>query len=340
MSLSIGSVAALATAAAWTITAMAFEYAGKRIGAVALNFLRLAAGSVFLGIWGTVTKGAWLPLDAPTSAWLWLGASGIVGLVLGDLLLFQAFIDIGSRVAMLVYATAPALAAALGFAVLGERIAPAGLLGMALTLGGIALVVTGRPGAAAEPGGSATEPSGSAAQAGIDDGGDGDGRTDARARRGRRIRGLLLAFGGSLGQAGGLILSKIGAGSGSGVGALGAGPAMDPFAGTQIRVVAGLVGFSIALAATRSWRGLASALRDRKAIASLGLGSFFGPFLGVSLSLLAVQHASAGVASAIMSITPVLIIAPAAFLWKEKVTSREIVGALIAVAGVFALFLA
>jgi len=325
MDTSVGTLAALATAAAWTVTAMAFEYAGKRIGAVALNFLRLVFGSVFLGLWGVAVSGAWLPLAAPASAWLWLGASGIVGLVVGDLLLFQAFIDIGSRVAMLVYATAPALAAALGFAVLGERIAPAGLLGMALTLGGIALVVTGRPGGASRaPEGEATTGADPGAGAG------------SPPRAVHRIRGLLLAFGGALGQAGGLILSKIGAAAGSAVGA----GAMDPFAGTQIRVTAGVAGFAIALVATRSWKGLGGALRDRKAIASLGLGSFFGPFLGVSLSLLAVQNASAGVASAIMSITPVLIIAPSVLLWKEKVTAREIVGALVAVGGVFALFLA
>jgi drug/metabolite transporter (DMT)-like permease len=115
---------------------------------------------------------------------------------------------------------------------------------------------------------------------------------------------------------------------------------MDPFAGTQIRVSAGVLGFAIALLATRSWRGIGRALKDRKAIASLSLGSFFGPFLGVSLSLLAVQSGNVGIASAIMSIVPVLIIAPSAMILKEKVALREILGSVVAVAGVFALFLA
>jgi len=301
---SIGQIAALATAVAWTITALAFEHAAKRIGALALNLLRLAVGFLFLGIWGLATAGSFLPLNAPASAWLWLSASGIVGLVVGDLLLFQAFIDVGSRVSMLVYASAPALTAILGFAVLGERLGAASLAGMALTLAGIALVVLGKGG-------------GTAAQ----------GAEKNAAPATRQARGVLLAFGGALGQAGGLILSKIGAGH------------MDPFAGTQIRVSAAVLCFAVLVLALGSGRGVVSALRDGKAVASLTVGSFFGPFLGVSLSLLAVQSTKAGIAAAIMSIMPVLIIAPYAILYRERVRAREVVGSVVAVAGVFVLFL-
>jgi len=313
MELNVGAIAALGTAFAWTLTALAFEYAGKRIGAVALNFLRLVLGCVFLGLYGLATRGSFFPFDAPLSAWLWLGASGIVGLVIGDLLLFQSFIDIGSRVAMLVYATAPAITAVLGFIVFGERISLFGVGGMCLTLVGIAIVVFGKPAASAAPAAGVAAPR-------------------APANRPHRLRGILLAAGATLGQAGGLILGKLGAGSGVG--------AMNPFAGTQIRVVLGVLGFAIALVATRSWRGIWTALKDRRAVASLSLGSFFGPFIGVSLSLLAIQSGNTGIASAIMSIVPVLIIAPSAIFLKERVTLREILGSVVAVAGVFALFLA
>jgi drug/metabolite transporter (DMT)-like permease len=306
----VGAVAALATAAAWTVTALSFEYAGRRIGAFALNFLRLVVGFVLLGFWCLVTRGSFLPLDAPASAWIWLSASGLVGLVLGDLLLFQAFIDVGSRISMLVYASAPALAAALGYALFGEILGALAMGGMALTLAGIAIVVLGkdgRPEAAADP--EVARPRG--------------------ARPGsKRLRGIALAFGGSLGQAGGLILSKLGAGN------------MDPFAGTQIRVTAGMAAFGAIILVTGVWKGKVAALRDGKAIASLALGSFFGPFLGVSLSLLAVQSTQSGIAASIMSIVPVLIIAPSALINKERLKARDIIGSAVAVAGVFLLFLA
>lgn len=302
MHLSLGSLAALGTAVAWTGTSIVFEYAAKRIGSLALNFLRLVVAFLFLGIYGLLSRGLFLPIDAPASAWLWLAASGLVGFVLGDLCLFQAYIDIGARLSLLVYATTPIFTAVFGFIAFGERLSAVGVLGMTVTLGAIALVLYGKKG--------------------------GDERHDSS----RRVRGLLLAIGGALGQAGGLVLGKLGAGSGSG--------AMDPFAGTQARVLAGMLGFALIVAATRSWRGLGVALRDGKALISLSAGAFLGPFLGVSLSLLAVQSGNTGIASAIMSITPVLIIAPSTLVFKEKVTLREIMGAIAAVGGVFLLFLA
>jgi drug/metabolite transporter (DMT)-like permease len=302
MHLSLGSFAALGTAFAWTFTSVVFEYAAKRIGSLALNFLRLVVAFLFLGIYGLLSRGLFIPIDAPASAWLWLSASGLVGFVIGDLCLFQAYIDIGARLSLLVYATTPIFTAILGFIAFGERLSVIGILGMAVTLGSIALVLSGKKGG------------------------------DERHESSSRVRGLLLALGGALGQAGGLVLGKIGAGYGS--------DAMDPFAGTQARVVAGMLGFALVVAVTRSWSGLGAALKDWKALVSLSAGAFFGPFLGVSLSLLAVQSGNTGVASAIMSITPILIIAPSALFFKEKVTLREIIGSVAAVGGVFLLFLA
>ena len=46
----LGEIAALLTALCWTVTAMAFESAGKRVGALSLNLIRLVIGLVFLSI--------------------------------------------------------------------------------------------------------------------------------------------------------------------------------------------------------------------------------------------------------------------------------------------------
>jgi drug/metabolite transporter (DMT)-like permease len=71
----------------------------------------------------------------------------------------------------------------------------------------------------------------------------------------------------------------------------------------------------------------------------LVVGSIFGPFLGVSFSLIAVQNTSAGIAQTIMSLVPVLIIPPAVLINKERVTGREILGAFVAVCGVVMFFI-
>jgi len=57
------------------------------------------------------------------------------------------------------------------------------------------------------------------------------------------------------------------------------------------------------------------------------------------MSLLAVQHTMAGIASTIMAIVPILIIAPAVIIFKEKVTIKELIGAIIAVLGVAIYFI-
>jgi drug/metabolite transporter (DMT)-like permease len=74
-------------------------------------------------------------------------------------------------------------------------------------------------------------------------------------------------------------------------------------------------------------------------MATMSLGSFFGPFLGVSFSLVAVKYTATGIAATIMAIVPVLIIVPSVVLFKEPVSRREILGAVVAVAGVAILFL-
>jgi len=292
-----GEIAALATACCWTVTSMAFEAAGKRIGSLPVNFIRLVLALGFLSVFGAVTRGLPLPTDATPRAWGWLALSGVIGFAVGDLCLFRAFVVVGARLAMLMMSLVPPITALIGLAVLGEQLGPLDLLGMGLTVGGVAWVVLERK--------KALDGSGSRPPA----------------------SGILLGLGGAVGQAVGLVLSKHGMGD------------YDPFAATQIRVIAGIVGFAVIFTAAGIWPRVVEALRNRAAMARTALGAVFGPFLGVSLSLLAVKHTEAGVAATIMAIVPVLIIAPSALLFKQPVTARAVLGAVIAVGGVAVLFL-
>ena len=140
--------------------------------------------------------------------------------------------------------------------------------------------------------------------------------------------GIFLALGGALGQSLGLVLSKIGM-KGS----------YDPFAATQIRVFAGATGFAVLATLISHWPEVFKGIKDRKAVITTSIGAIFGPFLGVSFSLMAVKFTQAGIASTIMAIVPVLIIVPSMIIYKEKVTLAEIVGAVISVAGVAVFFI-
>jgi len=337
----LGEFAALATAIFWTVTVLCFEFAGKRVGTLSLNLIRLSLGFLFLSLFSWITRGRILPFDASPTLWFWLAASGLVGFVIGDILLFQAFIEIGGRISMLIYSAVPPLSALLGWVFLGERINLQGFIGMGITLTGIALVILERNSVERPdtlPNDAGEEKAGAFSTEGEETKGEETRREATRGKAAQSpslksssqfrhpIRGVLLAFGGALGQAAGLILSKHGA------------PSFNPFAATQIRCMAGILGFTAVVLATRHGAQLMAAVRDRKAMRIILLGSFFGPFLGVSLSLLAIQHTSTGVASTIMALVPVLIILPSHLLFHEPVRLREILGAFIAVGGTVLLF--
>jgi len=298
----VGEFAALLTAVFWTITALAFESASKKIGSLAVNIIRLSIAFVFLSIYTLFSRGFFFPSDASVHNWGWLALSGLVGFVIGDLCLFQAFVVIGARTSMLIMSLAPPVAALTGWIILGEHFTFQNTAGMALTLTGIALVVLNRTPKKGVPG-------------------------KKEMRLSYPIAGLLLAFGGAAGQGVGLVLSKLGM------------QEYNAFASSQIRVLAGIAGFAIVFSFLGRWASVIEALHHVPAMKRLTIGAFFGPFLGVSFSLLAIQHTNTGVASTIMSIVPVLIIAPAVIINKEKLTIREVLGAVLAVAGVSLFFI-
>jgi drug/metabolite transporter (DMT)-like permease len=307
-----GELAALGTAFCWTITSMSFEAAGRRVGSLPVNLIRLVIALALLAVFGLITRGLPLPSDASPRAWFWLGLSGLVGFSIGDLCLFRAFVLIGARLSMLVFALTPIMTATFGFAFLGERLSWLDGLGMALTIGGVTWVVS-------ERGSRDSIPTGSAPQPGPQP------RSPVAAHS--KTRGILLGLGGSAGQAAGLVLSKHGMGT------------YDPFASTQIRVMAGILGFVLIFTFFGGWGRVRSALRHGAAMARISLGATFGPFLGVSLSLIAIQNTATGVAATIFSLVPVIIIVPAVLVFKERVSARAVWGAVVAVVGVALLFL-
>jgi drug/metabolite transporter (DMT)-like permease len=298
-----GEFAALLTAVFWTITALAFEAASRKIGSMIVNLLRLLVGFVFLTIFVFFYRGILFPVDATPHAWLYLTLSGLVGFVIGDLCLFQAFVVIGARISMLLMALAPPMTALIGWVILGETLSPRSWIGMALTITGIALVVLKRHTHEESNGGF------------------------RKVKFNYPVWGILLGLGGAFGQALGLVLSKVGM------------EGYDTFASTQIRVIAGIAGFSVLFFFFRLWKDAFRALTNRKPMLQLSLGAFFGPFLGVSFSLIAIKYADTGIAATIMALVPVLIIPPSMILYKEKVTIKEVAGALLAVSGVAMFFL-
>ena len=293
----IGELAALTAAFCWCLNSIAFETAGRRAGSLAVTYLRIFVAFPLLALSAWLSRGLPLPTDAAPEAWFWLTISGLVGFVFGDIFLFQAYVEIGARISLLIKSMGPPITALVSYIVLGERIPPSGLFGIFLVMLGISIVILSR------------------------------NPEEKKVKLNRPLRGVVFAFLGALGDALGMVFSKLGMGS------------YNPLAATQIRLLAAFAAFTLIITFRRKWPEMAAALKDRKALGCISLGAVLGPFVGVSAVLIALQRTQAGIVSSLTSISPVLIIPFAVLIAKEKVLPKEVMGALVSIAGVFLLFL-
>jgi drug/metabolite transporter (DMT)-like permease len=113
----------------------------------------------------------------------------------------------------------------------------------------------------------------------------------------------------------------------------------DAVAATQIRAIFGFAAFALLVTFVGRWRRVFMAARDRTGMKAITIGTVFGPFIGVSLSLYAVQHTETGIASTLMALVPIFIILPTAIMFKEKITARQVIGAVISIAGASIFFI-
>ena len=308
-----GEIIALGVACSWTVTALFAEVGSKRIGSLQLNVVRMLLSLLMLG--GTLwfMTGSPFPQYASGEAWFWLSLSGFVGYLLGDYCLFNSYIIIGSRFGQLFMTLAPPTAAIAGWIILGEKMQLQGILGMLVTLTGIGISVLNKGGA------------------------EGKGKLSLKLP----LKGVLLGIGAGIGQGIGLVLSKVGmnfyeAAIPSGEEAV---AAMLPFASTFMRAVTGAIGFLGVMILQKKLGTLVTAAKDKKGMNAAFWATFTGPFIGVSLSLMAVRYTEAGIASTLMALTPVFILWPAHLVFGQKVTLKEVMGAIISVAGVSLFFI-
>ena len=206
---------------------------------------------------------------------------------------------------------APPMAAVAGWIMLGETLGWKAILAMGVTLLGIAISILSR------------------------DGGH-------HFKLDLPLKGVLLGIGAGIGQGVGLVLSKIGMQYYEAAIPAEAPSMMEgmlPFASTMMRAIVGGIGFFAILLLQKDFGKLKSAVKDPVAMRYASIITLFGPVLGVSLSLMAVRYANAGIASTLMALTPVIIIFPEVLIEKKRIRFKEIVGLAVTIAGVALFFL-
>jgi drug/metabolite transporter (DMT)-like permease len=298
----IGELIALTTVLCWTISVQFFEAASKRVGSTPVNIIRLTVALVLFSVFLFFRHGYILPVQFPARAWFYLSLSGVVGFFLGDICLFKALVEIGPRVAMLIFSLSAPTAALIGWLFLNETYVPHQWVGMFVTLLGVCIVILER-----------------------------NQKASVLNIRNISLKGVLLGFGAMLGQALGYILSKVGMQGESGY--------LDAFASTKIRVIAAFLCFIVFFSVTGKWGRVITAAKDTRAFVFTAIGSVVGPFLGVSLSLMVLHYLSVGVASTFLSLVPIFIIPFSIVLHKEYVSIRAMAGAVIAVFGIYLLMI-
>jgi drug/metabolite transporter (DMT)-like permease len=301
-----GALFALGTAVFWTLSSLAWTSAGKRVGALAVSFIRLVMAVGLMVVYCRIRCGRWLPTDADRDTWLVLGASGFFGFFLCDICLFKAFLLLGPRLTLLTFSLLPPMTAILSWAATDDVLTLRHWMAMGITLAGVAWVLFEQPDASVK----------------------GDSPIFVDTKIGTvPWRGVVLATLAALANAVGYVLSKQGIGQ------------YDAVAATLIRALAALPAYAVLITFWRRWPGMLKALHDAKAMGILSLGAIVGPFVGVVLSMEALRIAPAGIVATITSTMPVLILPFSILVYHEKVSLRAAVGAIVAVAGVAMLML-
>ena len=313
----LGELLSLGVSMLWTVASLSCEVASRRLGVVVLNVWRMLLTMLFSIVLLWIVMGTPLPVYAGTEAWAWLLVSGVVGYFFGDWCLFNSYLIIGSRFGQLMMTLAPAFTAMAAWVMLGQQLSLMSMVAMVITLSGIGISVMGVGG-----GGHAMQL-----------------RLPAK--------GILFGILAAMGQGFGLVLSKIGLDlytAGVPAHELAEVGTWLPFSSNLIRCMAGLVCFSAWLmlsnlrkpAAER--QTLRKSMESRSGMLAMVLAVITGPFLGVGLSLMAVQYTAAGIAATLMQTTPILILLPSRWLFGQKITLRMVIGACVSVVGVSLFF--
>ena len=298
-----GELIALVTTLCWSLGIFPFTEASKRIGAVPVNQYRLLLAWLIISVILFFTDSlniAELFSQPHLYHYVFLGASGIIGFTIGDYCSFKSFTILGPKLGSLYTTFAPGAALSMGFLVLGEKVNLIGILGIAITIGGVIwLTLSKKDTAAAEKAGFK-----------------------------RDKTGIILGICGALCQGTGLVLSKYGMDYYT--------ERIPTMHAVWIRLLfAFATAFLVSLLAKKLISNSKPVLSNKNnAIPFMVLGTLLGPICGVTCSLIAIQKIEVAVAQTIFALLPIVVLPVNLLVYKEKITLQSVFACLIAILGV------
>ncbi len=301
-----GSFIALLASICWAVCAFPFTKAGRAMTVASMNIVRLVGGTLLVMVVAVIAdpKNFVAIFSSQYSdAWIWLAASGIVAIGIGDYFSYRMYTILGPRNGSALATISPAAAFLFGIVILSEQINVIGIIGMSITIIGVLSMSLGR-----------TE------RKSLPDHG-----------HGSILSGIIFGVIGSACNGAGIVFSKK-----AFIIQQTAGHPINPLAGSFIRFFASLIIVLLVTFLNKKllfhWKNIKS--QPRNILGTALLGIIFGPVLGVSFSLMSIQYINVAVAQTIFALVPVMALLIAHFVYKEKITKYAMAGVLVAILGV------
>ena len=297
----IGEIAALGTAICWALSSTSFAAGAKSIGVEATNHYRVLFAAVLLGVMHFFLFNTFIP-DITKDQFYLILASSLVGIIIGDTFLFQALVDIGPRIAMLIFNIYPLITALLAWLLLSEKLSFLSWIGLFTVLLGTLWVVLEK------------------------------NKNEYLRKGGKRLytKGVIFALASALCQAGGMVIIKP---------VFQTNTDIDPLTVTYLRLAFSAILFwGIGLLRLQT-RSVIKQISNKAAIYQIFVGSFMGPFVGMWLLHISLELIPTAIVAVLAATVPIMILPIVVFGYKEKITVRAVLGAVISVVGIAVLVL-
>ncbi|CAG0999069.1 MAG: DMT family transporter [Rhizobiaceae bacterium] len=294
----IHELAAVGAATCWALTGIISTGPAGHLGALAFNRLRQVSVTVLLALY-VLASGNWQQLDSANIGPLIL--SGLIGIFVGDTLLFATLNRVGPRRSGVLFALNAPIAAILGFVVLGEALSFQATLGIALTVCGVVLAILY-----------------------------GKRRDQLHAWetvKGPLWVGVAVGLGAAIGQAVGSIIAKPVMASG-----------VDPFLASMVRVAVAAFCLSVLISLPIPAVKAKGPLTLRVAVMTI-LTGVLALGIGMTLLLFALSGGNVGIISTLSATSPVIILPMLWLRTGERPAGGAWVGAALVVIGMGFIFL-
>jgi drug/metabolite transporter (DMT)-like permease len=303
---SVGTIIALAASICWAICIFPFTKAGRLMTVSAMNLFRLVVGTILVMLLAAIAEtNNFLSIFSYSylQAWLWLGFSGILALGIGDYFNYRMYVILSPRYGSVLSTLSPAASLLLGIKLLGENINIVGITGMVITIIGVMGMSLGR-----------TE------RNNIPDHG-----------HGSIFKGISFGIIAAICNGAGLAISKKGF-----LLQAASGHIIQPVSASFIRFITGAVAVLLVTFLNKKLIGHIQNIWSQpwSTLRIALTGTIFGPVLGVSFALTAIQYIDVAVAQTIFALVPVVALLIAHFIYKERITKYAMAGVLASIAGV------